>query len=178
MPFYPGPGLGGHCIPIDPFYLTWKAREFDMPTKFIELAGEINSLMPYYVINKVQEALNDQKKSLKGAKVLILGIAYKKDVNDMRESPALKLWQLLKSYGAKVDYHDPHVPFFRGDSAYPDLKPCHSVRLNRKKLRGYDLGLLATNHTSFDYDMIEDSLPLIVDTRNSFNSGKTQVFAG
>lgn len=166
MPFYPGPGLGGHCIPIDPFYLTWKAREFDMPTKFIELAGEINTRMPYYVLSKVQEALNSKKMSIKGSRILLLGIAYKKDVNDLRESPALKLWELLQEQGAQVKYHDPCIPAFTGDLHYPNLKPTRSVALTAKNLKSFDAALIATNHSQVDYALVQKHIPLLIDTRN------------
>jgi UDP-N-acetyl-D-glucosamine dehydrogenase len=165
--FYPGPGLGGHCIPIDPFYLTWKAREFDFSTRFIELAGEINTSMPYYVTEKTGEVLNRSGKSFNGSKILILGVAYKKDVDDRRESPALKIIQLLSEEGAKVMYHDPHVPTFRGMRNYPDLA-MKSVALTEQILGGVDLVLLVTDHSAYDYAFIEEHAKYIVDTRNAF----------
>src|SRR3989337_1629511 len=163
--FYPGPGLGGHCIPVDPFYLTWKAREYDFSTRFIELAGEINTNMPYYVVSKVMEALNSKGKSLKGSKVLVLGVAYKKDIDDMRESPAVHIIELLKKRGAVVDYNDPHVP------KLPRMRNHHlnmnSVPLNEKALSYYNCVLIATNHSSYDYKWIVDNSQLVVDTRNA-----------
>ena len=167
MPFYPGPGLGGHCIPIDPFYLTWKAKEYDFTTRFIELAGEINSQMPYYVVQKTVEALNDRGKSIKGAGVLILGAAYKKDVDDIRESPAVKIITLLQEKGAMVDYHDPYIPVIEGMRKYPDLM-MNSVDLNEQELAKSDCVLVVTDHGCFDYDWILEHSSLIVDTRNVF----------
>lgn len=165
-PYSPGPGLGGHCIPIDPFYLTWKAREYDLNTRFIELAGEVNTNMPRWVISKVSDALNDLKKSLNNSRVLVLGIAYKKDVDDMRESPAVVLMDLLTEKGAIVDYSDPHVPKF------PKMRKHHydldSVDLTPETLKTYDAVLLATNHSRFDYDLIQRHANLIVDTRGVY----------
>ena len=164
--FYPGPGLGGHCIPIDPFYLTWKAREYDLNTRFIELAGEVNLNMPRWVVSKSIDALNDRCKSLKGSKVLVLGIAYKKNVNDMRESPAVELMELLSSKGAVVDYADPRVPVFpKMRKHYFNLS---SIRLNVDTIAEYDLLLLATDHDIFDYEMIQENAQLIVDTRGRY----------
>lgn len=166
QPFYPGPGLGGHCIPIDPFYLTWKAREYDVSTKFIELAGEINTYMPYYVVEKAADALNKQKKSLNGSKVLILGAAYKKDIDDMRESPSLKLIELLSEHGAEVDYNDPYVSKLPKTRKYNyDL---NSVDITKGNLAKYDLILLSTDHTNYDYHFINEHSKLILDTRNAF----------
>jgi len=165
QPFYPGPGLGGHCIPIDPFYLTWKARQYGMPTKFIELAGEINTDMPHYVITKVMEALNDQRKSLKGSKVLVLGLAYKPDIDDVRESPSLELIELLQQKGAKVDYNDPYIPQTQKQRDY-DLQ-MKSKTLTDKMLKAYDCVLIATNHSDYDYSWIVDNAQLVVDTRNA-----------
>jgi len=166
VPYYPGPGLGGHCIPIDPFYLTWKAREFGVHTRFIELAGEINSAMPQWVIGKVADALNDRGKAIKGSSILVLGIAYKKDVDDMRESPAVELMELLSAKGAQVEYSDPHVPVF------PKLRKHHfdleSVPLTSQTLGRYDLVLLATNHTAFDYPLIKRHAAVLVDTRGVY----------
>jgi len=175
MPFYPGPGLGGHCIPIDPFYLTWKAREFELPTKFIELAGEINTAMPYYVLGKCQDALNTKGKGLRRARVLVMGLAYKKDVEDIRESPALKLMELLERGGAVVDYHDPHVPQFEGGHGSP-LKPRASAKLSAAALRRYDLVLVATNHTAVDYRLVRRQAALIVDTRRVWKPDFKKVF--
>lgn len=163
--FYPGPGLGGHCIPIDPFYLTWKAREYGFRTRFIELAGEINTSMPHHVVSKVGDALNEKGKSIKGAKILILGLAYKKDVDDIRESPSLELIELLKDKGAKVDYNDPHVPKTHKMRRY-DLK-MSSIPLTEKNLKKYDCILISTNHSAYDYGFIARHSRLIVDTRNA-----------
>ncbi len=166
MPFYPGPGLGGHCIPIDPFYLTSKAREFDIPTRFIELAGEVNSNMPYFVIQRVMEALNEHGKPLKGANVLLLGMAYKKDVDDDRESPSYKLLELLIRKGAEVGYNDPHIPSLKTVRKYDfNMK---STALTAENLARTDCVLIATDHSAYDYDFILKHAPLIVDTRNVF----------
>lgn len=164
--FYPGPGLGGHCIPIDPFYLTWKAREFDINTKFIELAGEINTSMPYFVVDKTADALNNEKKSLKGSKVLILGASYKKDIDDMRESPSLKLIEILRERGCVVDYNDPYVPKLPKTRKYEyDME---SIPLTEENLQKYDVLLLSTDHSNYDYKFIYKNAKLIVDTRNAF----------
>jgi UDP-N-acetyl-D-glucosamine dehydrogenase len=165
MPFYPGPGLGGHCIPIDPFYLTWKAREYDFHTRFIELAGEINAFMPYYVVSRITDALNAKGRGIKGAKILIIGLAYKKDVDDVRESPSLKLIELLTEKDAKVDYNDPHVPKTHRMRKY-DLK-MRSVPITVNTLRKYDCVVISTNHTAYDYDFIVSHSRLVVDTRNA-----------
>lgn len=161
--FYPGPGLGGHCIPIDPFYLTWKAREYDFSTRFIELAGEINSSMPYFVVNKVMEALNERHKSLKGSKVLVLGLAYKKDVDDLRESPSLEIIKLLKEKGAKVDCNDPLVSAFSLNGSLP----ARMVSVSKKNIADYDCVLIATNHADYDYKWLVENSSLVVDTRNA-----------
>jgi UDP-N-acetyl-D-glucosamine dehydrogenase len=167
MPFYPGPGLGGHCIPIDPFYLTSKAREYDFPTKFIELAGEVNTAMPYYVVQRVMEALNSRKKSINGSTILLLGIAYKKDVDDPRESPSFKLIELLQEKGAEVHYNDPHIPQLKPVRKYSySLK---STELTAETLASMDCILVATDHSAYDYQFILDHADLIVDTRNAFN---------
>ena len=171
-PFYPGPGLGGHCIPIDPFYLTWKAKEFEVPTKFIELAGEINTFMPHYVIEKIMHALNESKVCLNGSRVLILGLAYKKDVDDIRESPSLKLIELLQENGAKVDYSDEYVKEIPELRKYKFNK--RSVNLNEKNLNKYDLVLLATDHSYFDHGQILKHSKIIVDTRNAFKDFKSK----
>jgi UDP-N-acetyl-D-glucosamine dehydrogenase len=166
VPYYPGPGLGGHCIPIDPFYLTWKAKEYGVYTRFIELAGEINSSMPHWVIGKVVDALNERNKSIKGSRCLVLGIAYKKNVDDMRESPAVELMELLTAKGASVDYSDPHIPSFpRMRKHHFDLR---SVSLTAESIASYDLVLLATNHDKFDYALIQKHARLIVDTRGVY----------
>ena len=167
VPYYPGPGLGGHCIPIDPFYLTWKAREYGVHTRFIELAGEVNSAMPEWVVHKVGEALNERERSVKGSKILVLGIAYKKNVDDMRESPAVELMELLQSKGAQISYSDPWVPVFpKMREHYFDLE---SVALTPESVGSYDLVLIATNHDDFDYSMINECAKLIVDTRGVYN---------
>lgn len=171
QPFYPGPGLGGHCIPIDPFYLTWKARQYGMPTRFIELAGEINTNMPHYVVHKVMEALNSKKKSLNGSKVLVLGLAYKPDIDDVRESPSLELIELLREQGAKVDYNDPYIPKTHKMREY-DLK-MKSRPLTAAALKRYDCVLIATNHSDYDYKWIVKNAKLVVDTRNATAAVKT-----
>jgi UDP-N-acetyl-D-glucosamine dehydrogenase len=177
MPFYPGPGLGGHCIPIDPFYLTWKAREYELSTRFIELAGEVNTFMPYYVVNKVVDALNEHKKSINSAKILILGLAYKKDIDDLRESPSLKLIEILSDKGALVDYHDPYIPHLRPTRHYNfDRK---SIELKPKNLKAYDVVLISTNHSIFDMNFIVENSQLVVDTRNACKqviSGKEKIY--
>jgi UDP-N-acetyl-D-glucosamine dehydrogenase len=165
-PFYPGPGLGGHCIPIDPFYLTWKAREFEINTKFIELAGEINTYQPFYVVERAIEALNNHKKAVNGADVLILGASYKKDIDDMRESPSLKLIELFREKGAHVEYNDPYIPKLPKTRKY-NLH-MDSVELTKENLKKYDLVVLSTDHTDYDYKLIFDSAKLILDTRNAF----------
>lgn len=164
--FYPGPGLGGHCIPIDPFYLTWKAREFEQPTRFIELAGEINTAMPEWVISKVMHALNDHRKAMKGSRILILGMAYKPDVDDDRESPSYKLMELLVKRGASVDYHDPHVPLIGHKREYPQYTGKQSIELTAEKLSSYDCVLVATHHKAVDYELVASAAKLVVDTRN------------
>ena len=166
VPYYPGPGLGGHCIPIDPFYLTWKAREYGVHTRFIELAGEVNASMPDYVIAKIGSALNQQEKSIKGSRILVLGIAYKKNVDDMRESPSVILMEKLRDLGAEVAYSDPHIPVFPKLREHRfDLK---SVALTAQSLASYDCVLLATDHARFDYDLIRRHAKLIVDSRGKF----------
>ncbi|MCG7573281.1 nucleotide sugar dehydrogenase [Phaeobacter sp. CNT1-3] len=164
--YYPGPGIGGHCIPIDPFYLTWKAREFGLHTRFIELAGEVNAAMPQYVVDKTVWALNNEGKSLRGASVLALGIAYKRDVDDMRESPSVFVMELLRDWGADVHYCDPHVPTF------PEMREhdfdLNSVPLSKDMLASYDAVVLLTDHTQFDYDLIAEHAKLIIDTRGKF----------
>ncbi|MFC1458360.1 nucleotide sugar dehydrogenase [Microvirga arabica] len=166
VPYYPGPGLGGHCIPIDPFYLTWKAREYGLHTRFIELAGEVNSAMPEWVVEKLADALNEREMPIRGSRILVLGIAYKKNVNDMRESPAVELMSLLQAKGAHIDYSDPHVPSFPKMRRYSfDL---NSVKLTPEALASYDVVLLATDHDRFDYETIEKHAKLIVDTRGRY----------
>jgi UDP-N-acetyl-D-glucosamine dehydrogenase len=166
MPFYPGPGLGGHCIPVDPYYLSWKAREFDFATRFIELAGEINTSMPYHVVESITDALNKRQKSLNGSKILLLGVAYKKDVDDLRESPSLKLLELLTERGAKLDYNDPYFPALHKMRHY-DFSNMRSIDLSPATIASYDCVLIATDHTAYDYNMIVNSAKLVVDTRNA-----------
>jgi UDP-N-acetyl-D-glucosamine dehydrogenase len=171
--YRPGPGLGGHCIPIDPFYLTWKAREYGLHTRFIELAGEINSSMPSYVLKKVAKSLNERKKSINGSKFLILGIAYKKNVDDMRESPSVFLMEKLRDEGAVLDYSDPHVAVFPKMREHNfDLK---SVKLNPETLKSYDCVILTTDHDKFDYDLILKNSNLIVDTRGKYRDNYPHV---
>lgn len=176
QPFYPGPGLGGHCIPIDPFYLTWKARQYDMSTRFIELAGEINTGMPDYVIQRLVGALNEQKKAMNGSKILVLGLAYKKDVDDLRESPSIELIEKLKKRGAKVDYNDPHIP------KTPKQRE-HNLGMTSKKLtaamlKSYDCVLIATDHSAYDYEWIVKNARFVLDTRNAtgkVRSGRNKI---
>jgi UDP-N-acetyl-D-glucosamine dehydrogenase len=168
MPFYPGPGLGGHCIPIDPFYLTWKAREYEISTRFIELAGEINTAMPRYVIERLQRALDERAgKGLRGARVLILGVAYKKNVDDLRESPTLKIMELLEARGASFSYHDPHVPEIALSREHPGLAGRRSVPLSAETVHAFDAALICTDHDDVDYRLIIEHCPLVVDTRNA-----------
>ena len=168
MPFYPGPGLGGHCIPIDPFYLTWKARHFDFATRFIELAGEINTGMPYWVVDRLVTALGEHGRALPGAEILVLGVAYKKDVDDLRESPALKLIEILESRGAKVAYHDPFVPTLRTRRLRRyDILELDSVPIDAASLGRYAAVVVATDHSVFDWQAIVSASRLVVDTRNA-----------
>jgi len=166
VPYYPGPGLGGHCIPIDPFYLTWKAREYGVNTRFIELAGEINSSMPKWVVSKVVDALNDRGKALRGSRILVLGLAYKKNVDDPRESPSIEMMELLQEKGAQIAYSDPHIPVF------PRMREHHfeleAVELSPAAIAEFDCVLLATNHDAFDYALIKKNATLIVDTRGVY----------
>jgi UDP-N-acetyl-D-glucosamine dehydrogenase len=166
MPFYPGPGLGGHCIPVDPYYLSWKAREFDFAARFIELAGEINTSMPYHVVDAVASSLNSHKKSLNGSKLLILGVAYKKDVDDLRESPSLKIMQLLQQRGAQIEYNDPYFPQMHKMRHY-NFENMKSVPISKDALAKYDAAIIATDHSSYDYHAIVDGSKLVVDTRNA-----------
>jgi UDP-N-acetyl-D-glucosamine dehydrogenase len=163
-PFYPGPGMGGHCIPIDPFYLSWKAREYDFTTRFIQLAGEINVSIPYYVVSKIVDALNGSRKSIKGAKLLILGVAYKRDVDDARESPALAIMDLLQKKGATILYHDPYIP------SLPSFRKYHfklkSSPLTKQLLHRIDAAVVVTDHSQIDYGWVVKHAPLIIDTRN------------
>jgi UDP-N-acetyl-D-glucosamine dehydrogenase len=171
--YRPGPGLGGHCIPIDPFYLTWKAREYGVHTRFIELAGEINSAMPSYVIKKIAKALNEREKSIKGSKFLILGISYKKNVDDMRESPSVFIMEKLRAEGAKLAYSDPHVPVF------PKMREhkfeLESVNLTAEAIREFDCVVLTTDHERFDYDLIAENAKLLIDTRGKFRTERENV---
>jgi UDP-N-acetyl-D-glucosamine dehydrogenase len=163
--FYPGPGLGGHCIPIDPFYLTWKAREYEFPTRFIELAGEINSAMPEHVVASLADALNRRKQCLQEARILVLGVAYKKDIDDPRESPSLRIMELLRLRGARVDYHDPYFPRLPKMRRY-DF-PLASVELTAQTLSQFDAVVIATDHSSYDYAFIVRHAQLVIDTRNA-----------
>lgn len=164
MPFYPGPGLGGHCIPIDPFYLSWKARQYDFRTEFIDLAGKVNENMPYYVVTRLMDALNGKKKSLAGSRVLVLGVAYKNDIDDMRESPAIKVTELLLEKGADVVYHDPYVPkLIVSGTSVP------KVDLTAAELAAADVVAIITNHRNVDYDLVVENAQLVLDTRNALN---------
>jgi UDP-N-acetyl-D-glucosamine dehydrogenase len=167
--FYPGPGLGGHCIPIDPFYLTWKAREYDIHTRFIELAGQINTAMPRYVVAKLEEALGTHiKKPLPNSRILVLGLAYKKNVPDMRESPTFKLMELLEKRGAHVDFHDPFIPVITSTREHGEFTGRTSIELTAEAVNGYDAVLLSTDHDGVDYEMVAKSASLVVDARNRF----------
>lgn len=171
--YYPGPGLGGHCIPIDPFYLTWKAREYGLHTRFIELSGEVNRAMPEYVVGKVTKALNDRFKSLKGSRLLVLGIAYKKNVDDMRESPAVEVMELLRAAGAEVAYSDPHVPVF------PKMREHHfdlaSIALTPQAVASYDAVVLTTDHAKFDYEMVRTHAQVIIDSRGVYRTAADNI---
>jgi UDP-N-acetyl-D-glucosamine dehydrogenase len=174
-PYYPGPGLGGHCIPIDPFYLTWKAREYGINTRFIELAGEVNTNMPRWVLSKIIDAMNERGMSIKNSSVLILGVAYKKNVDDSRESPAIKLMELLFQKGAKIEYSDPFIPVFPKKLEHNfDLT---SIEINEENLSKFDMVLLATDHDLFDYDLILSKSKLVVDTRGKFDRANLNVVA-
>jgi UDP-N-acetyl-D-glucosamine dehydrogenase len=175
VPYYPGPGLGGHCIPIDPFYLTWKAREYGINTRFIELAGEINTAMPLYVAQKTADKLNEAGMSLKGSRILLLGIAYKKNVDDMRESPSVKIMQLLHEKGAEVQYTDPFFPEFphmRNFKFY-----LRSILLSAESIATFDAVILATDHDQFDYSLIKSHSKILIDTRGRFTPGENVVRA-
>ena len=169
MPFYPGPGLGGHCIPIDPFYLTWKAREFGQATKFIELAGEINTKMPEHVVNRVAEALNSRQKPVNGSKVLVLGLAYKANVDDDRESPSYVLMELLKQRGADVSYYDPYVPLIKPTREHPQWAGTKSIEWSKSSISAFDCVLISTAHKCVDYNQLSEWAALIVDTRNAMD---------
>jgi UDP-N-acetyl-D-glucosamine dehydrogenase len=167
MPFYPGPGLGGHCIPIDPFYLTWKAREFEITTRFIELAGQINSAMPRHVVNGLVGALSDRfQKSIKGSKILLVGLAYKKNVDDTRESPSLRIIEMLEELGAKVDYYDFYVPVIPPTREHAELAGRKSIEFTASALKNYDAAFIVTDHDDVDYQFLTDHVPLVIDTRN------------
>jgi len=173
MAFYPGPGLGGHCIPIDPFYLTWKAREYGQNTRFIELAGEVNTSMPSYVIHRVGDALNEQQKSVKGSSVLVLGLAYKPNVDDERESPSYVLMEMLAQRGAKVSYHDPYVPVIKPTREHGHWAGTKSIKWSRETIGSFDVVLISTNHGCFDYGELAAWARCIVDTRNAMAGVKT-----
>lgn len=174
-PFYPGPGLGGHCIPIDPFYLTWKAKEFDFSTRFIELAGEINTNMPYYVVSRCIEILSKKGISVKNGKVLLVGIAYKKNVDDARESPGIKILKILKEKGfKKVDYYDPYVREIKKTRQIPH--PIKSISFTKSNLKKYDACLIITDHSNIDYKTISEIIPVIIDTRNVYKKYKANIF--
>jgi UDP-N-acetyl-D-glucosamine dehydrogenase len=170
VPYTPGPGLGGHCIPIDPFYLTWKAKEYGVNTRFIELAGEINHYMPKWVVQKVMDALNNLGKAVKGSRILVLGIAYKKNIDDSRESPAIEIMQLLTNKGADVEYSDPHIPVFPKKRDYSFDRT--SVELTPDSIKGFDCVVLTTDHDGFDYEELGLHAHLIIDTRGVFPSKK------
>jgi UDP-N-acetyl-D-glucosamine dehydrogenase len=172
MAFYPGPGLGGHCIPIDPFYLTWKAREYSQNTRFIELAGEINTAMPLHVVNRAAEALNAQRKAVNGSRVLVVGLAYKPNVDDERESPSYVLMDLFKDRGAEVAYYDPYVPVIRPTREHAHWAGTRSVDWGRQTLESYDAVIVATNHQAVNYQELADWASCIVDTRNAMASAK------
>ena len=168
MPFYPGPGLGGHCIPIDPFYLTWKAREYDIATRFIELAGQINTAMPRHVVERLAAALNDRfAKGMKGARVLVLGVAYKKNVDDVRESPTFKLIELLEGRGALVSFYDPYVPEILKSRDHPEFAGRTGIRFDAGTLKTFDAALISTDHDDVDYALLVEACPLVIDTRNA-----------
>ncbi len=174
MAFYPGPGLGGHCIPIDPFYLTWKAREYGQNTKFIELAGEVNTAMPMYVVHRVQEALNAKKKSINGSKILLVGLAYKANVDDDRESPSYVLLDLFKERGAKMAYYDPHVPVIRPSREHGHWAGTKSVPWTKKSISSYDVVVISTNHKKTNNQDLADWAQLVVDTRNAMADVKVK----
>jgi UDP-N-acetyl-D-glucosamine dehydrogenase len=174
MAFYPGPGLGGHCIPIDPFYLTWKAREFEQSTRFIELAGEINTGMPHYVLSRVSEALNSVKKSMNGSRILVLGLAYKPNVDDERESPSYRIMEMLKQRGAEVAYHDPHVPVIRPTREHPQWAGAESVTWCREIVSSFDAVVVATAHAAVNHAELANWASLIVDTRNAMKGLSTR----
>jgi len=165
QPFFPGPGLGGHCIPIDPFYLSYKAKEYDLVPRFIELAGEVNTNMPYWVILKTMEAMNEQGKALKNSRVLLIGLAYKKDVDDLRESPAFKVWELMEKKGARVDYYDPYIPKSPKTRKYDYTRD--SIKFTAEKIREYDVAVILADHSVIDYEFLCENSKLVIDTRNA-----------
>jgi UDP-N-acetyl-D-glucosamine dehydrogenase len=168
MPFFPGPGLGGHCIPIDPFYLSWKAREYGQETRFIELAGEINTAMPAYVLGRVRAALESRGKSMTGSRILLIGLAYKPDVDDDRESPSYILWRLLEAEDASVEYHDPHIPTVRPSREHRQFAGRSSTPLTAETLESFDAVLVITRHQAVDWPLLARSASLLIDTRNAF----------
>jgi UDP-N-acetyl-D-glucosamine dehydrogenase len=177
--FYPGPGLGGHCIPIDPFYLAWVAKKHGITTRFIELAGEINTAMPRHVLKRIAEALNDHSKPLKDSKILILGAAYKKDIDDVRESPALELIELLLDKGVEVSYHDPHIPSLPRTRRHPRLAGMQRSEFTPEVLRTQDCVIIVTDHSTYDWAAIVENAKIVVDTRNALNgsvSGTAHVY--
>jgi len=167
MPFYPGPGIGGHCIPVDPFYLTWKAREIDLPTRFIELAGEVNRAMPTHIVDAVAAVLNRRGRAVNGTPILLVGVAYKPDVDDLRESPSLVLFEELRERGARVDYYDPHIPELPPTRRHPELAGLRSVEWSPAALARYELALVATAHRAVDYAALCAGVPVVVDTRGA-----------
>jgi UDP-N-acetyl-D-glucosamine dehydrogenase len=175
MRFNPGPGWGGHCIPLDPFYLAWKAREYGHTTRFIELAGEVNVRMPEYVVNKLVLALNDRGRAMRGAKILVLGLAYKRDIDDPRESPAFEIIHALLRLGAVVGYHDPHVPLAPKMRSWPDLPPLASQALTPEVLELQDAAIVVTDHTAVDYELVARHAPVVIDTRGVYRAPRPNV---
>jgi len=175
MRFNPGPGWGGHCIPLDPFYLAWKAREYGVPTKFIELAGEVNVEMPHYVVEKLSLALNDRGRAMKGSRVLLLGLAYKKDIDDPRESPAFELMDLMLKLGARISYHDPHVPRAPQMRSWPGLPAMESKPLTPEVLAEQEAVVIVTDHTAVDYASVAEHAALIIDTRGVYRTPRANV---
>jgi UDP-N-acetyl-D-glucosamine dehydrogenase len=174
--FDPGPGWGGHCVPVDPFYLAWKAREVGAPTRFIELAGEINVRMPAFVLEKLEQALTRSGSELRASRILVLGVAYKKDIDDTRESPAFELIRRLFERGARVGYHDPHVPRIEPERSFPELPELASEELSAPCLAGYDAAVVVTNHTAVDYDLVRRHARIVIDTRGVFRDPEPHIF--
>ena len=173
MPFYPGPGLGGHCIPIDPFYLTYKAKEFGVATRFIELAGEINTMMPNFVVNKIVNSINNfTKKNIKECKILVLGLSYKKDIDDTRETPSFVIMEKLISLGAEVDFSDPYISKIGKLRNHPNLYGKKGIKISSETLNSFDAVVISTAHSDFDYDLLAKNATLIIDTRNVMDSFK------